>query len=293
MTRDIDSILVTGGTGSFARAFCRFMLDHEMVSRLCIFSRGEHAQAQMRAELRNDERLRFFIGDVRDEDRLSRAMQGIDLVVHAAALKRIEVGRYNPEEMAKTNVMGAINIVSAARKMRVAKVVALSTDKAFKPQHGSAYGQSKALMETIILAANDTSGAGGPKLAVTRYGNVFGSAGSVVPKWLGLMREGAKEVPVSSMEATRFFMTLDEAVELVVGTAAHMQGGELAIPDLPAYRVGDLVEALGVKPKIIGMPSWEKLHESMDEEKSSDKARRMSVDELRYHINEYVKTHKI
>lgn len=258
-----------------------------MVERLCILSRNEHSQAAMRTELMNDERLRMFIGDVRSEERLVRAMQGIDLVIHAAALKRIETNRYNPEEAIQTNVIGSLNIVSAARKTGVRKVVGISSDKAFSPT--SCYGQTKALMESILLAANETSGSSGPILSCTRFGNIFCSAGSVVPKWIAMIRSGIRKVPVSDLSATRFFMKIEEAVELVVSTAEHMRGNEVAIPELPAYSVGDLVEALEVEPEILGMPKFEKRHESMSEGNSSEHARRMSVSELRKHILEYVK----
>jgi UDP-N-acetylglucosamine 4,6-dehydratase/5-epimerase len=282
--RDIRSILVTGGAGFFGRAFARFLLEHDMVERLCVLSRSEHTQAAMRTELDDDPRLRFFIGCVRDLPRLERAMEGVDLVIHAAALKRIEVGKYDAEEMCRTNIVGTINVVEAARRQSVARIVALSSDKAYMPQPGSAYGQSKALMETIILTANQTSGGHAPITACCRYGNIWNSSGSILPKWLALIKAGAREVPVTSMDATRFLMKVDEAVRLVIATAAHMKGGEIAIPTLPAYRVGDLVEALGVRPKIIGLPAFEKLHESMDAGKSSDAAERVSTAYLREEV---------
>lgn len=279
----IPSVLVTGSTGSFGRAFCRFLLQNDLAERVCIYSRGEHAQAALRAELKDDPRLRFFIGDVRDSTRLVRAMQGVDLVIHAAALKRVEVGRYNPEEMVKTNVLGAMNVVEAARLTGVHKVVALSSDKAFQPV--SAYGTSKLMMEQLFISANESSGAVGPVFVVTRYGNVWGSAGSVLPRWLELIAGGATEVPVTDPECTRFMMLMSEAIELVMGAAVHGGRGHIAVPTLPAYRLGDLAEALGVGMRVIGLPKYEKLHESMDFGNSSDVARRMSVDELRHHIN--------
>jgi UDP-N-acetylglucosamine 4,6-dehydratase len=274
----VNSVLVTGGTGSFGRAFAARLLGDNLAARICIYSRGEHAQADMRQSLGDDERLRWFIGDVRDQQRLRRAMQGCDVVVHAAALKRIEVGQYNPVEVAKTNVDGAINVIEAAQDAHVAKVVALSTDKACEPC--SPYGFSKALAESIFLAANNTTGPDGPKFAVTRYGNVWAAAGSVVPTWRKLIDAGAKAVPVSDPRCTRFFMTLDEAVDLVLHTINVMQGGELVIPDLPAYELGDLATAMGVKMLIKGLPGFEKQHESMIPGEPSDQARRMSVAEL-------------
>lgn len=283
---EIRNVLVTGGAGFFGRAFARFVLQNDMAERLAVFSRGEHSQGAMRAEFRDDPRLRMFIGCIRDRERLERAMQGVDLVVHAAALKRIEVGRYDAEEMCRTNVLGTINVIEAARRAGVARIIGLSTDKAYMPQPGGAYGQSKALMETLILSANDTGGGRPPVTAICRYGNIWGSTGSVVPKWLAMVSAGAKAVPVTSVDASRFFMRVEEAVQLVIGTAAHMKGGEIAIPDLPAYRVGDLVDAFGVEPEIIGMPSWEKMAESMGPGKSSDTAQRLSVECLRDAIEE-------
>ncbi len=282
----MKSILITGGTGFFGRAFVKRLLVTYAFDRICIYSRGEHTQALMREDLAHDhvelkdhEILRWFIGDVRDRDRLRRAMTGIDVVVHAAALKRIEVGFYNPIEMVKTNVGGAINVIEAAQDASVQKVLALSSDKAFQPV--SAYGTSKALAESIFLAANNTTAAGGPKFAVCRYGNIWKSTGSVVPKWHKVALNGNRTVPLTDPECTRFFMTIDEAVQLVIDTIDTMQGGELAIPDLPAYRLGDLAEAMQVETNVTGLPAWEKAHESMDVAKCSADARRMSIDELR------------
>lgn len=280
----MTSYLITGGTGSFGRAFVKRILDTNASGRICIYSRGEHTQAQMRADLNDDTRCRWFIGDVRDSNRLRRAMHGVDVVVHAAALKRIEVGFYNPTEMVRTNVDGAINVIEAAQDAGVKKVVALSTDKAFQPC--SPYGASKALAEAIFLAANNTTGASGPRFAVCRYGNVWASAGSIVPKWRDLLANGACKVPVSSPDCTRFFMTLEQAVDLVSTTVANMNGGELMIPDLPAYRVGDLARAFGVEMDIKGLPDWEKQHESMDESRCSAFARRMGIAELRKHLKD-------
>lgn len=266
-------VLITGGTGSFGQAFVRRIIGAE---RIVVYSRGEHAQANMAREI-NHENLRFFIGDVRDRDRLRRAMDGCEVVVHAAALKRIEVGQYNPIEVKKTNIDGAVNVIEAATDAGVRKVIALSTDKAFQPV--SPYGTSKAFAESLFLAANNSRGAKGPIFAVCRYGNVWGSNGSVVPKWLDVLKQ-SDAVPVTDPECTRFYMTMDQAIDLVLNTIETMKGGEIAIPDLPAYRLGDLAEAMGAKMKVTGLPAWEKLHESMGPGNSSDKARRMSVGEL-------------
>ena len=276
----LGSVLVTGGSGYFARGFVKHLLDNNLSDRVCIYSRGEWAQAQMREWLKDDPRCRWFIGDVRDLQRLRRAMEGIEIVIHAAALKRIEVGKYNPEEMTKTNINGAINVVEAAHDASVDKVVFLSTDKAW--QALSPYGQSKALAESIFLQANNTRGVSGPIFAACRYGNVWRSTGSLVPRWESMIVAGAKKVPVTDPACTRFFMTRQEAVELVMNTIERMEGGELVIPTwLPAYRVGDLAMAFGVGMEVIGLPEWEKLHEGMTDGVTSDLARRMTVEELK------------
>lgn len=279
--KPIRSVLVTGGTGTFGRAFVRHLISQSDISRICIYSRGEHIQAAMRKELGDDSRLRWFIGDVRDKERLTRAMIGVDTVVHAAALKRIETGAYCPDEMVKTNVLGTMNVIDAAVANKVSRVVFISSDKAYQPV--SPYGQSKALAESLVLAANNTHGSAGPRLAVVRYGNVWGAQGSVVPYWRQLRDEGVKAAPVTDLECTRFFMTIDEAVYLVDDTLNIMRGGELVIPDwLPAYRVGDLAAAMGFVAVVpSGLPEWEKLHESMREGLCSEFARRMTIDELR------------
>jgi UDP-N-acetylglucosamine 4,6-dehydratase len=279
-----QSILVTGGSGSFGKAFVRRLLQEDLAERICVFSRGEHTQAQLRQDLDDDPRMRWFIGDVRDAQRLKRAMTGVDVVVHAAALKRIEVGAYNPVEMVRTNIEGTINVIEAAQDAGVDKVVGLSTDKACFPC--SPYGSSKALAEALLLAANNTVSATGPRFAATRYGNVWNSAGSVVPTWLRMIENGAKAVPCTDPSATRFFMSLDQAVDLVLETIEKMEGGELVIPELPAYRLGDLAEAMGAKIIVKGMPNHEKLHESMLPGEPSDEARRMSVAELREKLAE-------
>lgn len=272
--------LITGGSGSFGQAFTKRLLADPQTERIAILSRGEHAQAEMAHSLADD-RLRFLIGDVRDRDRLRRAFEGIDVVVHAAAIKRIEVGQYCPEEVVKTNIIGSMNVIEAAKDAGVAKAVFLSTDKAYQPI--SPYGQSKAIAESLFLNAYQR----GTKFAACRYGNIWSSKGSVVPTWLDMKRRGWTTVPVTDPGATRFFMRLSEAVELVSDTIDAMKGGELVIPrHLPAYRLGDLVEAMGVECGVRGLPSWEKLHEGMCDGCTSDKARRLTVEELRDILNE-------
>ena len=272
-------ILITGGTGSFGRAFAKWSLGNG-ASRVCIYSRGELAQAQMRQDMQDHQSLRWFIGDVRDRDRLRRAMEGCDTVVHAAALKRIEVGHYNPAEMVKTNVLGAMNVIEAAHDAGIVNVVMLSTDKAWQPI--SAYGQSKALAESLFLAANYARGRTGPRFSVIRYGNVWNSNGSVLPTWIALTAAGHQSVPITDRRCTRFFMHMRDAVAEVEGLLTVMDGGELRIPDyLPAYQLGDLADALGVATHEVGLPPHEKLHEGLRDGLTSDKASRMTVDELR------------
>jgi UDP-N-acetylglucosamine 4,6-dehydratase len=276
----VKSVLITGGSGAFGTAFVKQLLrGRPDPGRIVIFSRGEHRQAEMARELGENKRLRFFIGDVRDRDRLRRAMEGIDTVIHAAALKRIEVGQYNPIEVKKTNIDGAVNVIEAATDAGVTRVLGLSSDKAYHPV--SPYGHSKAFAESLFLSANNTRGNYGPIFAIVRYGNVWGSTGSVVPLWRSILAGGASEVPATDPECTRFYMTMQQAVEMVFRMAVDMRGGEIEIPILPAYRLGDLAEAMGAKMRVLGLPRWEKRHESMGEGNSSDTARRMSVEELR------------
>lgn len=284
MSQPKIGVLITGGTGYLGHGLVRRLLE-QGCQRICIYSRGEYAQARMRAEFENDARLRWFIGDVRDQQRLERAMESVETVIHAAALKRIEVGAYNPDEMVKTNVLGSQNVIEAARRAGVQKVLLVSSDKAFEPV--SPYGQSKALAESLFLAANDMSPYG-PRFAVTRYGNVAGSTGSVIPTWRQIKEKWSDaivwpkvKVPVTDPECTRFYMTRDQAVELVLTTLRDMVGGELAIPDLPAFRLGDLAAAMDVDMDIRGLGAFEKKHEGMGPGNTSDMARRMDVSELR------------
>ena len=251
----------------------------------------------MRQEFVDDPRLRFFIGDVRDLSRLTRSMMDIDFVIHAAALKRIEVGFYNPDEMVKTNIVGANNVIEAAYMTKVKAVVALSTDKAYQPI--SPYGHSKAMAESLFLNANNVFGECGPAYAVTRYGNIWGSTGSVVPIWKTIKEEAYEHgtrtlrmqverltLPVSDPEVTRFYMSMDDAVQLVSGAVGKR---ELIIPpNLPAYRLGDLAEAMDADMNITGLSEFEKLHEGMVDGYTSDKARRMTVDELREKLDDLI-----
>lgn len=282
----MNNILITGGTGFFGQGMVRHLLTKPWAERICIFSRDEAKQAMMRAQIADpNRRLHWFIGDVRDRARLTRAMNQVHTVIHAAALKRVEVGEYNPGEMVKTNVLGAMNVIEAATDAGVRHVVALSSDKACQPRNG--YGASKLMMEKLILGANNARGMTGPRFACTRYGNVANSTGSVIPTWRAAIEAGRRPI-ITDPDATRFWMTLQEAIDLVLNTAETMNGGELVIPDLPAYRLGDL---LGVLPRKVqdlptaehvGLGPGEKLHERMKEDgPDSSQVRRMTVDELR------------
>lgn len=266
------SVLITGGSGFLGQRLAQRLLnDHD---RVCVYSRSEHAQADMRERL-SDKRLRWFIGDVRDRDRLSRAMDGCDLVIHAAALKRIELAQYCPDELVKTNVIGSMNVIDAAAERAVDRVLLVSTDKACQPV--SAYGQTKALAESMFLSANNMHP--NTRYSVVRYGNVWGSTGSVVPLWEKQIADGITP-RVTDPDCTRYYMTIRQAVDLVADTAEGMEGGEVVIPDLPAYRIGDLLTAMGAEGDIIGLPAWEKKHESMDHTRTSETARRMTITEL-------------
>lgn len=273
------NILISGGSGSFGHAMTAHLLDKN-AERIVIYSRDEVKQHAM-AQKFNDERLRFFVGDVRDRDRLRRALEGVDIVIHAAALKRIDTGFYNPGEMVKTNIGGAVNLIEAAMDASVKKVVALSTDKAFQPI--SPYGQTKALAETLFLNANNTRGRNGPVFSVTRYGNVAGSRGSVIPLWRETLAS-SDTVPITNPDCTRFHMKMDEAIELV-WTTMNGPCNSLVIPaTLPAYKLGDLAEAMGAKTNIIGLPDYEKKHESLREGMCSEDAPRLSIDGIRQEL---------
>lgn len=263
----MNSLLITGGTGSLGHALAA----HCQHERICIYSRDEYKQAEMRKAFPS-ERLRWFIGDVRDRERLRRAFEGVRAVIHCAALKRVEVGTYDAAEMVKTNVLGTLNVIEAAHDARVAKVLAISSDKACAPI--SAYGASKLLMEKVILAANNARGAGGPRFAAVRLGNFAGSRGSIIPAW----RSGTGTM--TDPECTRFWITAPAAARLILGTLGRMRGGELISPALRAFRLGDLARAMDVRPPRTGLGPEERLHEYMGE-RSSEHAPRMSVAELR------------
>lgn len=258
---DGKTILVTGGTGSFGKKFTRMVLDRYDVNKLIIFSRDELKQAQMRTEFGNNPKLRFFIGDVRDKERLYRAFDGVDVVIHAAALKRVPECEYNPFEAIKTNVIGAQNIIDAAIDRGVSKIVALSTDKAVNPIN--LYGATKLCSDKLFIAGNSYVGSKDTRFAVVRYGNVVGSRGSVVPLFLQLKEAG--KLPITDPRMTRFWITLEEGVEMVFATLEKMQGGEIFVPKIPSMKITDLAEAIApeCELEIVGIRPGEKLHESL------------------------------
>lgn len=252
------TILLTGGTGSFGKAFTAAVLKSD-VKKVKIYSRTENLQMQMRKQF-DDPRLRWYIGDVRDKERLSRAMEGCDYVIHAAAMKYVDVCEYDPMECIKTNINGAMNVVNCALDHKVKKVVALSTDKASDPC--TLYGASKLVSDKLFINGNVYSN-GETRMAVVRYGNVWGSSGSIVPKFKELVKNGAEELPITSPAMTRFNITMDQAVDLVMLALREMRGGEIFVPKIKSYRLADLVSAFGKKPKIIGIRGGEKMHEQM------------------------------
>lgn len=257
-----SSILVTGGTGSFGRSFVRHLLDREDPRRVVVFSRDELKQYEMRAEFGDDDRLRWFLGDVRDLDRLRRAMHGVDYVVHAAALKQVDTAEYNPIEYVKTNVLGSQNVIDASIDSGVRRVVALSTDKASSPIN--LYGATKLTADKLFVAANNYGAAYDTRFSVVRYGNVMGSRGSVVPYFRSLHKQGLP-ITITDVRMTRFWITLDQAVQFVVESFRMMSGGELYVPRIPSMRVVDLAEAVAPGSAIeeIGIRPGEKLHEEM------------------------------
>jgi UDP-N-acetylglucosamine 4,6-dehydratase len=261
---DDRSVLVTGGTGSFGRSFVRTLLNRYRPRRVIVFSRDELKQFEMQqaADFCRPE-LRYFIGDVRDRTRLAQAMQGVDFVVHAAALKQVPAAEYNPMECIKTNIHGAENVISASIECNVSKVIALSTDKAANPIN--LYGATKLASDKLFIAANNMVGGRDIRFSVVRYGNVVGSRGSVVPFFRRLLLQGAVELPITDERMTRFWITLDQGVDFVIRSFERMQGGELFVPKIPSSRVVDIAAALApeLPIKVIGIRPGEKLHEVM------------------------------
>ena len=259
------TILVTGGTGSFGRAFFKTVLDRYKPKKTIIFSRDELKQSEMMASFHDKKfpSVRFFIGDIRDCERLEMAFRDVDYVIHAAALKQIPAAEYNPMECIKTNVIGAENVVQAALRSGVKKVIALSTDKAANPIN--LYGASKLASDKIFVAANNLSGQDGAKFSVVRYGNVLGSRGSIVPLFEKLIAEKAESLPITDERMTRFWITVNQGVSFLLSSLAMMKGGEIFIPKIPSMKVVDMAEAMapGMPRRIVGIRPGEKLHEVM------------------------------
>lgn len=267
MKLDDKTILITGGTGSFGRKFTEIVLRDYRPRKLIIFSRDELKQHEMRQQV-NDPCVRYFIGDVRDKDRLCRAMRGVDIVVHAAALKQVPACEYNPFEAVKTNIFGGQNVIDAAIDCGVKKVMAISTDKAVNPVN--LYGATKLCAEKMFVQSNSYSGVGGTRFSCCRYGNVVGSRGSVVPIFLEQRKNGT--ITITDPRMTRFWLTLQQGVEFVIRCIGVMHGGEIFVPKIPSMRVVDLVKAIAPDCKLecIGIRAGEKLHEVLI---SDDEAR--------------------
>lgn len=254
------SILITGGTGSFGKKFVRYMLDNHSLRRIIVFSRDELKQFEMDNEFKDD-RIRFFIGDVRDRDRLYRAFAGVDYVVHAAALKQVPSCEYNPFEAVKTNIFGAQNIIEAAIDCGIKRVVALSTDKAANPVN--LYGATKLCSDKLFISGNSYAGSKDTRFSVVRYGNVVGSRGSVIPFFKKMKETGV--ITITDPRMTRFWITLEQGVEFVVNSMQRMQGGEIFVPKIPSMKITDLADAIapGCRHEYIGIRPGEKLHEVM------------------------------
>ena len=281
---DGASVLITGGTGSLGKALVSFLLNETKVRRIAIFSRDELKQHQMKIEFENNSRLRWFLGDIRDLERLKRALHGVDYVIHAAALKQVDTGEYNPGEFIKTNVLGSQNVIDASIDTGVKKVVALSTDKASSPIN--LYGATKLTADKLFIAANNYSISYGTSFAVVRYGNVMGSRGSVIPFWQDMARKNLP-LPITDLEMTRFWISLEQAIRFVIDSFELMQGGELYVPRIPSMKIVDLALAVAPKAKLeeIGMRPGEKLHEEMI---SADDSRRTLILENRFVVTPVV-----
>jgi len=257
-----QSILITGGTGSFGQKYVKTLLERYNPKKIIIYSRDELKQFEMQ-QVFNAPCMRYFIGDVRDKERLTQAMNGVDYVIHAAALKQVPAAEYNPTECIKTNINGAENVIHAALTNNVKKVIALSTDKAANPIN--LYGATKLASDKLFVAANNMSGGHKTLFSVVRYGNVAGSRGSVVPFFEKLIAEGATEIPITHFDMTRFWITLQDGVDFVLKNFARMLGGEIFVPKIPSMRITDLASAMApdLDIKIVGIRPGEKLHEVM------------------------------
>ena len=281
---DNSSVLITGGTGSLGKALIKYLMENTRVRRIAIYSRDELKQHNLRNEIGEDGRLRWFIGDIRDLERLKRALHGVDFVIHAAALKQVDTGEYNPMEFIKTNVLGSQNVIDACIDAGVKKVVALSTDKASSPIN--LYGATKLTADKLFVAANNYSHSYGTTFSVVRYGNVMGSRGSVIPFWKSLA-EGGHALPITDLRMTRFWISIEQAVQFVMDSLEIMSGGELYVPRIPSMRIVDLAAAVAPNAKLdeVGMRPGEKLHEEMI---SSDDSRRTFLVGNRYVVTPVV-----
>jgi len=258
---DGKSLLVTGGTGSFGKKFIRSVLDTSKARRIIVYSRDELKQYEMRQEFNDDKRLRFFLGDVRDKARLERALDGVEAVVHAAAIKQVPAAEYNPFEAVKTNIHGAQNIIDACIDRGVERVVALSTDKASSPVN--LYGATKLVSDKLFVAGNAYAGSKKTRFSVVRYGNVVGSRGSVIPFFKSKVESGV--LPITDDQMTRFWITLEQGVKFVFDSLERMHGGEIFVPKIPSMRITDLARVIApdAKLEIVGIRPGEKLHEEM------------------------------
>lgn len=256
------TILITGGTGSFGHKYTQTLLNRYQPKKIIIYSRDELKQYEMQQRF-NHGCMRYFIGDVRDEYRLVRAMHGVDYVIHAAALKQVPAAEYNPTECIRTNINGAENVINAAIETNVEKVIALSTDKAANPVN--LYGATKLASDKLFIAANNMTGGSRPRFSVVRYGNVVGSRGSVVPFFEQLIKSGSDHIPITHPEMTRFWISLQQGVDFVLKNFERMLGGEIFVPKIPSIRIIDLATAMAphLPQKVIGIRPGEKLHEMM------------------------------
>ena len=258
------TILITGGTGSFGKCFTKYVLTHYEPKKIIIYSRDEFKQFLMQNEFKEyKDKLRFFIGDVRDVERLKRALNGVDYIIHAAALKQVPACEYNPNEAIKTNIHGAMNVIDASLATGVKKVVALSTDKAVNPVN--LYGGTKLVSDKLFIAANAYAGESDLNFSIVRYGNVAGSRGSVIPFFQNIIDNGGKELPITDYRMTRFWISLTQGVELVIKALAEAKGGETFISKIPSFKITDLAQAMlpGCQMPEVGIREGEKLHEIM------------------------------
>jgi len=261
---DDKVILITGGTGSFGQRFTGYLFEHHKPKKVIIFSRDEFKQHEMAKNFSESKyAIRFFLGDIRDKERLYRSFEGVDYVIHAAALKQVPAAEYNPFEAVKTNILGAQNIIDAAIDRGVKKVIALSTDKAVSPIN--LYGATKLAMEKLFIAANNYVGSKDTSFALVRYGNVIGSRGSVIPLFNGMKNNGVKKFPITDERMTRFWITLDQGATLVAQAVEESVGGEVFVPKIPSMKVLDLIKAISkdAEYEVVGIRPGEKIHESL------------------------------